>query len=206
MLLGLPWIGRNAVIADIHNTSGRLLRPPHHWKQHTAAGDLLRGVKMFRHGSAIIVEELNPTDGFLVFHAYGQEISPLHLEAYNAFVDALRDGGLDHLFTREELAKFRARLKTGEAKLSLDGAELDFSAVPSPYDVASDAPCVLTASRTAPQSHVKDMPEMFRSLLKIFGNERYHPSLSKFASDVFAAGRSRLGMWGWSPPKEAAQR
>ncbi|KAJ9427734.1 hypothetical protein QL093DRAFT_2561368 [Fusarium oxysporum] len=84
LLLELPWIGRNALISDVH--AARHQWPARRWVASYAkflTGAVCLGYKCFS------TAELNLADGMLVVHASDAQISPLHLVAYDEFMYGL---------------------------------------------------------------------------------------------------------------------
>ncbi|KAF7557066.1 hypothetical protein G7Z17_g973 [Cylindrodendrum hubeiense] len=83
LLLGLDWIGRNAMVTDVRNTSSRKLWPEDRWKR-SYARFLRQGVRIGR--QKLSIDVLNISDGLIAFNAFGIEVHEMHLRAYDEFI------------------------------------------------------------------------------------------------------------------------
>ncbi|KAM0417189.1 hypothetical protein ACHAPT_012826 [Fusarium lateritium] len=135
LLLGLPWINRNAIITDIHNTGSRRRWPAQRWNN-TMARYLRQGVHI--HGGKMTIEPLNMSDGLIVFHERGLKIDPLHLQAYNDFINRPQPASArERSYTKESFSKFWKALQSGKVK-SQGVDKATFKEAASPYDGFDD--------------------------------------------------------------------
>lgn len=156
LLLGLPWVGRNAVIADMHKDQARD-REPWPWTRWalTEARYLCQAVRCA--AGFLCIDCLDIADALIVFHAFGQEIDPLHVEAYNRFMDKNHQHPeIGRPYSKAEFEKFWV-------SLVLDAEDTTgFNSIPSPYHVAAESQCVLK----------QPMEEMLDELQHIFSEGR----------------------------------
>lgn len=145
LLLGLPWVGRNVIIADIHSNSKRPRLPAIRWKT-TLARFLCHDARLGA-DAVMSFQGLDMTDGLLIFHAFGQDVDPLHLIAYDSFIseitrEATPPDGL--CYSKACFSRFWEDLRSGRRAVDADarrametyGWPQDFSAAKSPYESA----------------------------------------------------------------------
>lgn len=118
LLLGLPWIGRNAMITDVRDTSSRKLWSADRW-QRSYARYLRQGARIGR--KMFTVDGLNMIDGLIVFSAFGVEV---HLRAYDEFIyrNMQRDKS-ERNYTKTEFCKLWEELKVKKTKITGQGRE-----------------------------------------------------------------------------------
>lgn len=185
LLLGLPWIGRNAIITDIHNLSSRQQWPPSRWSR-TLARNLRQSVHI--NGQQLTIQPLNMSDGLIVFHERGLEIDPLHLKAYDEFIDHLQEQPpAERCYTREAFSTFWKALQDGKVKSLWGIDKATFKGVASPCDGFDDEE---PASVLIPE-----MARQFGILTRLFRGQGIRDKVVKVADERCFVANPSLGIF-----------
>lgn len=193
LMLGLPWVGRNSIVADIHAINSRSSWPSERWKT-TGARFLRQSMHAF--DSWGYLRTLDMTDGLILFHAFGEPIRESHLEAYDQFIlQNERRKGRPRPYTKAEFSKFWDDWKKNKALVAEEKPDSgdpttpeEYRALPSPYHITPGATSVLAG----------DMTHMLECLTKSFDNQEFRADFSQYESKVFKA---EMLLNRWEPPR-----
>ena len=182
LMLGLPWVGRNAVIADIHNSGTRHQWPLARWER-TKARYLRQGIHTS--GRMAFILPLNMTDGLIVFDAYGRKMPWQHLSAYDQFIfQSVRRMGQSRPLTKFEFARFwddwkKNRVEMAEKEPDPEDATTaeGYRALPSPYDMAPGSSSILS----------RDMTKMLGCLTELFEDPEFRAEFQQSEMAMFDA-------------------
>ncbi|KAF4346027.1 hypothetical protein FBEOM_9 [Fusarium beomiforme] len=182
LLLELPWIGRNAILTDIHNTGSRKSLPPGRVSV-SYARFLSRSMRIgYR---CITADVLTMSDGMLVFDAFGHKIDPLHLLAYDEFmVRQFHTEEKKRDCSKKNFMKFWTGLKTGKDKIMNQNEahqHLSFSGVESPYSETTNASTILA----------EDASKIFLHLRMLFKNKDFRAMDEVWVDALFNQGARR---------------
>ncbi|KAK2686894.1 hypothetical protein QWA68_014184 [Fusarium oxysporum] len=151
-----PMIGDVDRYPDVH--AARHQWPARRWVASYAkflTGAVCLGYKCFS------TAELNLADGMLIFHAFGAQISPLHLVAYDEFMYGLAKADKTELdCSKKEFLKLWNELQEGKTKILNEEQEhwdFDFANAASPYDGSTNTESVLTKETSKAFLHIRQI-------------------------------------------------
>ncbi|KAF9776457.1 hypothetical protein IL306_005353 [Fusarium sp. DS 682] len=157
-LLELPWIGRNAILTDVHGQGSRNSLP---------TGRIKASVANLRMG-----------DGIIVYDAFCNKIDRLHLLAYDEFMcRQSKTEAAEQDLTKENFLKFWSDLQSGKAKIENQheaNQHLNFANAPSPYNDTENATPMLFESAINVFSNLMGLlqNEGFQGFYRSLLNER----------------------------------
>ncbi|KAF5699395.1 hypothetical protein FMUND_14770 [Fusarium mundagurra] len=187
LLLELPWISRNALLTDIHNTGSRKSMP---------RGRIVLSYARFLSRSMhlgfkrISANELCMGDGIIIYDAFGQKIDPLHVLAYDEFMyRQFHTEEKKRNCTKKNLLKFWIDLKTGKDKIKNQKEahlRLDFSSAVSPYH----------NNNTKESSILGEGPsKLFLHLRSLFQNKDFRAMDEAVWVDALFNQKARIARW-----------
>ncbi|KAF4449694.1 hypothetical protein F53441_7095 [Fusarium austroafricanum] len=183
LLLDLPWIGRNALVTDVHNLGlARYFFPNCRW-QDSRSRFLCRGVRLGH--KRLTFDKGILRDGIIIFNAFGAMINPLHLLAYDEFMfRQLQTDKSKRQFSKLGFLSFWNDLKSGTVQITDEFKKLKYSShgvlepwddpfedkaekvyhiklgfddAPSPYDYPANAKPVLSKDENQVFLHVRKL-------------------------------------------------
>ncbi|KAF5020196.1 hypothetical protein F66182_7761 [Fusarium sp. NRRL 66182] len=164
LLLGLPWIGRNVMVTDVHDKGARRKWPLNRWKQ-TYSRFLCQSVRVgYR---CLTIDVLRKSDGIIVFNAFGTKINPLHMLAYDELMyRQLQTHESERNCSKENFLGLWTDLQEGKTKILHQKPKhqnLDFTKEASPYNNTNTAKPILT----------DDVSQAFLYLRELFQNREF---------------------------------
>lgn len=178
LLLGLPWVGRNVMVTDVHDQGNRRSVPDSRRWEYSYSRLLCQGVRLGHR--CITIDVLPKSDGIIVFNAFGTKMNPLYLIAYDEFIYRNQQSDQSQrVCTKEKFLEFWIELKEGKTKIMNQKKEhenLDFGQAISPYHTVADAQPVFA----------QDASQAFLYLRELFQNQEFRKLTHKYeVSSIF---------------------